>query len=143
MGLLTHGVAAVALFTVAVPASAECYQWPVDPSISLDGRSVLATPKGFGQAVPFFIANAHLPKPTSECRFEELRAVATRAVIIKALSMARAVVFCVVAETNGGYLARIDVDGRDLAGMLVGLGLAYDGESLPIAYWCHGRAQGR
>jgi len=136
MGLLMRGLLALALYTAAMPASAECYQWPVDPSISLDGRSVLATPKGFGVAVPFFIANAYLPNLNSDCRLEELRAVAARAVIIKILSMARATTFCVMAETRLGYLARIDVDGRDLAVLLAMLGLAYEGQELPPAYWC-------
>jgi hypothetical protein len=142
MGLLVRGLVALALIMGATPVWAECQHWPVDPSISLDGRSVLATPRGFGRAVPFFIANAHLPNPDSECRFEELRAVATRAVIVKVLSVARVVAFCVVAETSDGFLARIDVDGRDLADMLAGLGLAYRGEALPIAHWCRSRAQG-
>jgi len=136
MGLLMRGLVALAVFTAAASTSAECYQWPVDPSISLDGRSVLATPRGFGVAVPFVIANAHLPNPDSQCRLEELRSVAARAVIVKVLSKARVVVFCHMAETAMGYLARIDVDGADLGAILAALGLAYDGDRLPLGYWC-------
>lgn len=125
---------------LARPAGAETYRWPVTGNYDGDTIYVRLDPlPPQARKGEVRVDGADTPEIRGKCRAEKRLAIKARDFVRAQIRAATVVEFRVIKwrEKYGRILARVTIDGRDLADMLIAEGLArpYGGEKRQS--WCN------
>jgi endonuclease YncB( thermonuclease family) len=120
--------------TLPLPVAAQCYSWPIESVY--DGDTLRATVAG--KSTPIRIMGLDTPElpPRSRCEYEKSLGYAARDRLRTLLGNSLVSICPEGVDKYRRTLARILVDGRDVAEVLIGEGLAREYHGGRRAGWC-------
>lgn len=132
---MAKGIAlAFILALLPLPAAAACFSWPVESIY--DGDTLRVTVEGESTPIRILgLDTAEMP-PRSKCEAERLLAYAARDRLRALLSGSLVSICPEGVDKYRRTLARVLVDGRDVAGILIGEGLAREYHGGKREGWC-------